>query len=836
MRAALALLFVFLLALAVWLWIGTVDSHLPGSAVSESSLPPNAATVAEPAKDEAVVRTAVLAAQAPAAIRGSERLLVYPAQRETTTFEGIVLDAEEHQVAGLYVHLDASAGAFHPRLAIGEDRATISPVSTDSQGRFHFERVPVGPYVVRATAQDGNTARQLIAVTTGDTPPVILHLAAPEIPSHLTVVVVDADNTPVGAGTVAVHLITPAANLLNDEHIAEFSATFDSGGRCEFKNVPLQPLVIDANTPDGRRGTLLLDEQRRRYSAGHAVVTVTASGGIAGTLRGATAELLRGSSVRALQILVPDMAYYSTLGRVHTANVVADGFEFTNLPAGVFALQLDSPQGLRFELPAISDVPNSVVPLTLEVHAGEVARISALVAMGDVLAGNVLTLEGQPIAGARVEAVLTPVSANLCDGFAMFGAFVWRLDSPESLCMEHPEAHPSVNTDSAGAYRMQGLTPGAYRVDVFAPGHSFDQRLGVHVELGKVTSLEHRLSAGGVIQGNASGVTYLGAVPKDKEQPVMLAVLPDDGLFTLPGLAAGDYVLASFPSDTRFGYEPLVNVHVDEGRTTWVDLSHAGSLHFDGRLIESSGRGVRGQCNLFGQRIRTASDGSFTFQRFPTVGRPLWWPEVLVEADGLQWRVEFSPEIREPGSHSGTLTLGDQILEVELQGPDGRPAAGTLLISGEFIVQSRIAVGADGRARLRHLLPGDYWLNAEVPGAVVAPKLARVPASAVLELKSVASSPIEVSVVDAEGKPAARIRVFAFAWQSDDPAPSDLDVFEQKAQFFESTTDDDGHARIFAPSGLVLLHASGWYIGDPTARQMITTVRGQLSSVVMTVR
>ena len=127
-------------------------------------------------------------------------------------------------------------------------------------------------------------------------------------------------------------------------------------------------------------------------------------------------------------------------------------------------------------------------------------------------------------------------------------------------------------------------------------------------------------------------------------------------------------------------------------------------------------------------------------------------------------------------------------------------------------------------------------LGAELPDSVVAPKLARVPAAWVLELKSVASSPIEVSVVDAEGKPAARIRVFAIAWQSDDPAPSDLDVLEQKTQFFESTTDDDGHARIFAPSGLVLLHASGWSVGDPTKRQMITTVRGQLTSVLMTVR
>lgn len=676
----------------------------------------------------------------------------------------------------------------------------------------------------------------MIAVTNSDAPPVILHLAAALIPAHLMLVVLDLDKTPVAGASVAVHLVTASANLLSDDHAADFSATCSADGRAEFKHIPLRPLVIDANTPDGRRGTLLLDDDRRRYANGRVFVVVAPTGGIDGSLSGATSEQLRGSSVRALEILLPEQAYYSSFGRVHVAPVVETGFQFTSLAAGVYALELESPAGLRLELGQVADTPNSVTPLTVTVNGALVTKITAPVVEGGALAGSVLTLEGQPIAGARVEAVLTPVSANLADGFAMFGAHVWRLDSAESLALNHPSAHPGTRTDSQGAYQIVGMTPGNYRVDIFAPGHSFDQRLDVAVRVAATTQLEHRLSAAGVIQGNAMDITYLGAVPKGKEHPVMLSVLPGDGLFTLPGIAAGDYTLASFPSDTSHAWEPLVELHVDAGRTTWVDLSRAGSLHFAGRLVDASGRPVVGTLTLFGQRIRTQSDGSFAFQRSPTVGRPLYWPDVLVEVDGLQWRVPFSDDIRRLDARFGQLVLGDQTLEVELRDADGRLTAGTLEVSGEHIVSSRIAIGADGRATLRHLFDGEYGVGAEMPDAIVTPQTVELPETTSLELKALASAPIQVSVVDEQGRPAAGIRVFASVWQGSDPPPSDQDEFVQKSLFYETTSDYDGRARILAPSGLVLVSATGWYIGDPSARQMITSVRGQVASVALTVR
>ena len=180
--------------------------------------------------------------------------------------------------------------------------------------------------------------------------------------------------------------------------------------------------------------------------------------------------------------------------------------------------------------------------------------------------------------------------------------------------------------------------------------------------------------------------------------------------------------------------------------------------------------------------------------------------------------------------------MGEHSLEVTLRDPDGNLVAGTLEVNSENLMPSRVSIDAGGRATLQHLLAGEMLVKAELPDGVVPPQLITLPDTQSLELRALPCALIEVHVIDAAGHPAARVRVFAQCWQSVEMPPDDLDEFARKAQFYETTTDYDGTAKILAPSGAVLVTATGWYIGDPTARLRIQTVRGKPEKVALTVR
>ncbi len=828
------LLVLFALAAGIWIW---TDGQLPDPPAPELNPPLHSAETAPSAKAPdslQEVRTTVDAPPPNVETDAAPRLLVYPAEREFVALEGLVVDGQERPQAGVSVQLEPSRGAFHPWLEIGEDRKTPAATMSGRDGRFHFARLAAGPYEVNATGLNGLSARAQIAAVGGDVAPIVLRLAAPATPEELTVVVLDDAKVPGAGARVSLHVVSSARNILDESHVADFTAVCDEQGRALIARIPPCCLIIDAIATDGRKGSTLLTDEARAYADGRVQVIVRAGAGIEGRLTGVTMERTAGSKMRALQLLLPEQAYYSTFGRAFSAPVSDAAFRFTDLPAGVYVLALESPNGLRLMLEPMANAPNSVVPLTVTLGAG-VLPLSLHIGEGAELAGDVLTQDGRPIAGARVEAVLVPRVPNLTDSFAIFGAHVWRLDSAESLGFVDPTAHVESKSDAQGGYRILGLTPGDYRVDVFAPGFSYEQRLEVAVELEHPTHLEHRLSAAGVLQGNAPDITYLGATLAGAPKPAVLAILPDDGLFTLPGLAAGDYELGSFPSDASLQPIHLADVHVAAGRTTWIDLSNAGSVRVDGRLVDGHDQPVLGTVTVSGRRMKTGPDGAFTFQMFEQRDGSNYMPYAFVDVGGLQWRLEFpSPSSASQGVRN--LRLGEHALMVTVLDPDGQPAAGTLEVNSDNLLPSRLRIGADGQTMLRYLYAGEHLLKAELPGAIVPPQIVNLPATQNLVLRALPCSAIEVRVVDANGRPAARIRAIAQCWQSPDPPPLDFDEFAKRAQYYETTTDYEGVAHILAPSGPVLVSALGWYVGDPTARRLVQTTRGTALTVELTVR
>ena len=233
--------------------------------------------------------------------------------------------------------------------------------------------------------------------------------------------------------------------------------------------------------------------------------------------------------------------------------------------------------------------------------------------------------------------------------------------------------------------------------------------------------------------------------------------------------------------------------------------------------------------------MKTDPDGAFTFQMFEQRDGSNYMPTALVEVGGLRWHVEF-PSASGDSQGVRNLRLGENSLLVTLLDPDGQPAAGTLEVNSDNLLPSRLRIGADGQTRLRYLYAGEHLLKAELPDAIVAPQIVNLPATQSLVLRALPCTAIEIHVVDANGRPASRIRAIAQCWQNPDPPPLDFDEFAKRAQYYETTTDYEGVAHILAPSGAVLVSAFGWYAGDPTARRLVQTTRGTPMIVELTVR
>ena len=356
---------------------------------------------------------------------------------------------------------------------------------------------------------------------------------------------------------------------------------------------------------DGRYDVFGLGAGTHRVLVHHPEFAPALAAGISvemGTETGADVTLERGVPVVGRMV---DPAREPASGQVVLADL--DG-----APARSFSsvVRADAGPDGRFQvarLPVGSHVLTATAPgfVPRRVEA-EVRRADAKVDLGDVtmeaghaIRGRVTTSSAAPIAGARV------IGFPSRGGMGMAG-FSGPLEA---------------STDAEGRFVVAALTPGAYRLQIEAPGHA----PGRQVADAGGPEVQIVLTAAGTIKGSVvderarpleGAFASAEAARADGEMRVVMSPnrrpSSEDGRFVLENLAAATYVVTvSAPDRVR---KVVSDVQVAAGAS--VDV---GTLRMDpgatlrGTVVDGTGTAVLGAV----VRIQGASEAFVSFQDDP---------------------------------------------------------------------------------------------------------------------------------------------------------------------------------------------------------------------------
>jgi hypothetical protein len=370
---------------------------------------------------------------------------------------------------------------------------------------------------------------------------------------------------------------------------------------------------------------------------------------------------------------------------------------------------------------------------------------------------------------------------------------------------------------------------------VFADGYAYDQRTQVEVALEQPTELEHVLDAAGVLQGVVSDGSYLGVLRPGSDRPEQYVILPSSGLFTFPGLCAGDWVIASGHSDPQVPFRELGRAHVDAGRTTWVDLRDVGDCSFGGRIVDAQGVPVQATVGLYARAQRLAADGSFAFALLQPLRRWFDEPALHVHQDGLHWRLAVPDAALGRQHWNGDFALGAERARLRLLDERGLPLPGRVELRGRTFDGS-VDLGADGAREVRGLFAGDYTATATAADHLVPAASFALPGPPEVVLRAVPVAPIEVLFVDRHGRPVAQHPVLARLWTGGGPPPTTPAGFvHDRVQYYRAVTGADGRARVLAPPGTALLGFAGdWELrGGQPEPQIVRTTAGVPTAVTL---
>lgn len=758
----------------------------------------------------------------PAALDLRSVVAQHDAIRAEGIVRGVVLGADGKAAADAEVQVEPWLGALPPGLHIVEDRSEIRRLRSDAQGAFECAFAS-GP--VRVTAQSGDTSARRIAFAApareAEDCVLVLESTAPRSP--LRFITVDGGNAPIAG--VQAELF---GGVATDRPM--LSAVSDARGEGEFvlpdaaAGAPASGMVI-ARSPDGR--TAMKPWPGARATALRLVLD--APGRLHVRFRGLPGERLRGARL-ALHAFTSLQSYYATEGRSSLHALDGESLEIADLPAGAYGISLDaplaSPHGARLVTRPLvfgtEPLPNSIAMPIAVVRARETTELELEVCAGAALRGEVHS-EGRPVQGARVRAVLAPRTSNFPAGFVLHGAQVWRLDGPYENLPSDPLSHRIAVTDEQGRYAITGLVAGEWRVEVAAPGLSFDRRQAVPLREGEAVALTHALVPAGALQVAARDVTYLGVTREGESRPTMLAIT-DDAFVTFPGLAPARYVVASFSSDDTVAPQTLGVAEIAAGQTTWLDLRASSvAAVIDGRVLSGT-RPVPGALVRLGTRLaRCDADGAFRL----VAGHPLAFggpfdAELVVHHGGLL--AEFTPDATGPVTAlSTTLELGE--LEAELEIVDERGTALASRVELDWTAANgdpssptarfRGSSDANGLVRIGPFRPGTLRGSATFADGGTLPIELGVPANERLRIVRPTAATLQVRVRrDAQALAAAR--VFVFVWTAAEPAPSDDETFMRRGSQQYLRSDETGVATFTLPAGPVLIRADdGGFLSAP---------------------
>ncbi len=674
--------------------------------------------------------------------------------RGALRLEGVVLDADEHPVAGATVVL----GANPPRTTTSE-----------ADGGFAFDALIGRPYTLVARAP-GGIAGPITARLTANSPPVELHLKPA---ANVTVTVVGEDGKRIDGATVELRgiddqretakagiatfgtvvpggyqvaawaggmahafqwlqvgpgdnavkvTLAPGAAVAGrvvDEHgtgvagaqvvfsgASDWSAqgsdradavTSGADGAFKFAAMPAGSFRFVATHPDLAPGTsslVTLDGKSDRTG-----VTITLAAGA--VVRGrvvdghhqlvASARVRIGLALRTMIVAAPRQAFTDAAG----------SFEIKGLP--------------RRELVAVAiheTASSQSVPV--DASAGDVGDVVLTLDVTGTIAGVVVDPNGRPIEGAQVSA-----GPNFRDSRATVDMVNWRL-----------RGFPQELTDASGHFTLTGLAAGSYLVNAMPARSASRGRRGTAdgtpAQAGQ-TDLRLVLQPEGAVKGRvafADGTTPTAfSISIGMAQQSFLG----DGAFTLDALAPQTYELGvRGPGFQTRAIEVTVEptktadvgtIVVVKGRSVGgVVVADgqpvAGATVYAGRMIFGNGTSNSAQFGPMGRGTKeatTGSDGTFAIAGFgdgdvtivaehPSIGRSKGY-RLPSDVPGT----DLTIALQKFGALSGTLRQG------------GKPAEGVFVSCQSTTSPGAlysVASGPDGSYRFDKLAPDVYKVSA----------------------------------------------------------------------------------------------------------------------------
>ncbi len=309
---------------------------------------------------------------------------------------------------------------------------------------------------------------------------------------------------------------------------------------------------------------------------------------------------------------------------------------------------------------------------------------------------------------------------------------VVRMDDGKPVANAFVNANPSVwgraraaqrpaLTDSSGAFRIDGLTPGSFGVWAFADGMTTEQPAEVQAYVGKVNEVTLRLvdlaRIDGVVtrSGKALPNVAVSAVRKTPQMRPPPVWTRDDGSFSIHAAPIGDLVFAVE------GYEVIspTSFRVDAAKP------------YDGVKIEVA--------------VMARIHGTVTRNKIPVEGAMVWGPnaQTTTDSSGHYEFVGLPPGTYQIGSGSddvGAFTIGTKVtvaagedkrhdLELELAGE----IAGTVVdakgqpVPGVFVRWSHLQTQDEGRGTTDAM--GNYRCRAMQGGGTYEARVFATPES-----------------------------------------------------------------------------------------------------------
>jgi len=372
---------------------------------------------------------------------------------------------------------------------------------------------------------------------------------------------------------------------------------------------------------------------------------------------------------------------------------------------------------------------------------GEVEAEPLALRTASALSGRVTGPDGRPVEGARVEARVRRR----------------RGGGAEAV------------TDAEGAFRLDGLAEGLYRVTAEREGFVTARQDDVPVAEGRGGEVELALEAAGRLEGllrTPEGAVLPGGLVfvyrgSDRLDSTRSG---DDGRFTVAGLSAGPVDV--FARSDDYAYTCRCRLEVVPGRLTVQDVVLEEGPRIAGVVTDPTGAPLEGVTvrahGVDGEVRREAesdAEGRYEVEHLYPGAYRLFVPR---RDERMRPRVEERVEVSSGVVERDLVVPNGAVVAGVVRGPDGQPLEGAWVfaIVGEEY-RGRQETGEDGAYRIAGLDPGSYRVFVRVDGdRLVATSEVEVGRDAAIEgydLVARAPARLRGRLVDPDGQPLAGI-------------------------------------------------------------------------------